>query len=809
MSETNDLPVLRTREDSLVPQQRPDESQDWVIETYRRHRLAEASVELDMMLDGGRGRSNYIKPVLLDVNPVNFRQSVQDKVFPVYREVDENLLDVSKEKIMLEAGAGMGKTAFLKVYEEAMLTGEPHPVYPMPIYFNLGALPEGTGFTQYFNFVCDQTLQVVLKEKEDDPELELDEDRLLTTIRSIMKSSRTLFLLDGLDLLSPEDRFAVYFDVMVEAHAMKSNFVVLAARSINFGPMATASIIKRGEEAAFRIKLEEVEDRDMIGFLGKAYNKPMEHLRLWRSELFDCPLVLKMIRSLFDAELLEGINTENELYGASFRLNLSLENEDKDKGGLLLDEFAKLAYRQVLRGDFQKYEDADSGFEKSSLGFHGEPTQAGKPVAVNPLLDGEDFIPVLHVVVQQTATRWEYRRPSFQEYFAAQGLASDSDWKSVVKKYCRDKKWAGVIRFFAGAKPSLNDELFDVLLQEGAVFLAGKCLHEAVQVSERYQLLVKQLLKRQCKNAHPEFASFRLIDEKDVLAAWGDEPLKTLLANLLRREKRDGRILYGLFEMLAFIYGIDFNKAVDDQDEGPVHSISELREFFAEYGDPGQVKTATVKKWSERVTVSAGKFIYQDESDEEDKIHLREYAIMRYPVTNALYMEYDPNHELAHSKYSWAPDQPVLGVSYYEAVVFSLWLGLRLPTEYEWEKAARGVDDRIYPWGEASGYQAGFANTADFVLGRTNPVTEHEVGVSPYGCWDMAGNVWEWCAPLQGSVITTQNIARGGSWLNYLVHAKCTYRNSFDPAERSMTAGFRCVSQPKTYFEDDQELLPD
>ncbi len=809
MNESNHLPVLRTREESLVPQQRPDESQDWVIETYRKHRLAEASVELDAMLDGGRGRSNYIKPVLLDINPANFRQSVQDKVFPVYREVDENLLDVSKEKVMLEAGAGMGKTAFLKVYEEAMLAGEPHPVYPMPIYFHLGALPDGTGFTQYFNFVCDQTLKVVLKEKVDDPDLELDENRLLATIRSIMKSSRALFLLDGLDLLAPEDRFAVYFDVMVEAHAMKSNFVVLAARSINFGPMATVSIIKRGEEAAFRIKMQEVEDRDMNAFLGKAYNKPMEHLRLWRGELFDTPLLLKMIRSLFDAELLEGIETQSELYGAGFRLSLSLENQDEGKIGRLLDELAKLACQQVLRGDFQKFEDADSGFDKSALSFPGQSPPTDQPVAVNPLLDGEDFIPALRGVLQQTAKRWEFRHHSFQEYFAAKGLAADSDWKSVVKKHCRDKKWAGVIRFFAGLKPSLNDELFDVLLEEGAVFLAGKCLHEATQLSERYQLLVKQLLKLQCKNAHPEFASFRLINETDVLAAWGVEALKDRLANLLRREKRDGRILYGLVEILAFVYGVNFSKAIDEQDDSPLHAIPELRGFFAEHKDPDQVKKATIKKWSERVTVAARKFIYQEEDDEEDKIYLREYSIMRYPVTNALYREYDPNHELAYPKYSWEPDQPVLGVNYYEAVVFALWLGLRLPTEYEWEKAARGVDDRIYPWGEASGYQAGFANTADFVLGRTNPVTEHEVGVSPYGCWDMAGNVWEWCAPLQGSVMTTQNIARGGSWLNYLVHAKCTYRNSFDPAERSMTAGFRCVSKPKTFLEEDQDERED
>ena len=103
------------------------------------------------------------------------------------------------------------------------------------------------------------------------------------------------------------------------------------------------------------------------------------------------------------------------------------------------------------------------------------------------------------------------------------------------------------------------------------------------------------------------------------------------------------------------------------------------------------------------------------------------------------------------------------------------------------------------------GYQNDYANTCDFVIGRTSPVTEFEQGISPFGCFDMAGNVWEWCVQLHLKGQITQRVARGGSWLNYMVHSKCAYRNTFDPDERYPAAGFRCVSLPLTEVDDEIE----
>ncbi len=205
------------------------------------------------------------------------------------------------------------------------------------------------------------------------------------------------------------------------------------------------------------------------------------------------------------------------------------------------------------------------------------------------------------------------------------------------------------------------------------------------------------------------------------------------------------------------------------------------------------------------VTVPAGKFIYQDEKDEEDQIDMKEFSIMKYRTTNVLYQQFDPRFQHRYPKYSWNKDQPVVGINYYEATVFALWLGLRLPTETEWEKTSRGTDGRDYPWGEAMGYQTGYCNTADFVVGHTSPVTDFEEGISPYGCFDMAGNAWEWCVQLFSSQFTTQKIVRGGSWLNYMVNAKCHFRNSFDPAERHPGVSVRCTTLPLVEVEKEDE----
>ncbi|MFN0056506.1 MAG: SUMF1/EgtB/PvdO family nonheme iron enzyme [Planctomycetales bacterium] len=137
------------------------------------------------------------------------------------------------------------------------------------------------------------------------------------------------------------------------------------------------------------------------------------------------------------------------------------------------------------------------------------------------------------------------------------------------------------------------------------------------------------------------------------------------------------------------------------------------------------------------------------------------------------------------------PNQPVVGVSFYEAEAFAKWGGGRLPSEREWEAAARGKGASDYPWGNTERWEDGICNSRETGLGVTSPV-----GIFPrsrsaeFGLEDMAGNVWEWCADLW-SAEGVSRAFRGGSWLYPAEDCRSAYRYGREPSFRDGHLGFR------------------
>jgi formylglycine-generating enzyme required for sulfatase activity len=185
------------------------------------------------------------------------------------------------------------------------------------------------------------------------------------------------------------------------------------------------------------------------------------------------------------------------------------------------------------------------------------------------------------------------------------------------------------------------------------------------------------------------------------------------------------------------------------------------------------------------------------------------FAMYRYEVTNAQYEAFrkatgDRPAAFAGSSKFGNPKQPVVGVTWDDAVAYCKWAGTRLPTEAEWEYAARGTDGRPYPWGSTrpSPKHARYDETEG-----TLPVGSCPDGVSPFGCHDMAGNAWEWVADYyeysyyqhspthdpKGPEKGVRRVLRGGCW-GFPSELRATFRAYDKPGASANYIGFRCAA---------------
>lgn len=208
----------------------------------------------------------------------------------------------------------------------------------------------------------------------------------------------------------------------------------------------------------------------------------------------------------------------------------------------------------------------------------------------------------------------------------------------------------------------------------------------------------------------------------------------------------------------------------------------------------------------EMVCIPSGEFIY---GVNRASFFLEEFWIDKNPVTNAEYKRFldaNPDHPVPFSNeeealhYNWDKERrkypegmenhPVVLVNLYDVRSYAKWAGKRLASEQEWEKAARGVDGRTYPWGRI--WQMSACNTSEFGVNGTTPVGKFSpAGDSPYGCVDMSGNVWEWTASEYGE---STIVVRGGSWRNSHLDVWCTMRAGNAPNTLANHIGFRLVS---------------
>jgi formylglycine-generating enzyme required for sulfatase activity len=262
-------------------------------------------------------------------------------------------------------------------------------------------------------------------------------------------------------------------------------------------------------------------------------------------------------------------------------------------------------------------------------------------------------------------------------------------------------------------------------------------------------------------------------------------------------------------------------------------TVATVTETFAPISTPTEVSIPTVTPLPAEITdakgvkmelVPAGNFIMGSDSGKDDEkpahtVFLDAFYIDKYEVTNGLYKACvvasacQKPKDTGRYNTAYYDDYPVVFVDWSMANTYCEWRGSQLPTEAQWEKAARGVDGRIFPWGEGD-VRPSWAGMYDVACNRANvsdcnkdltKVGSYESGKSPYDVYDMLGNVSEWVddwysetyyqnsppsnprGPDSGKI----HVLRGSSW--YLIPYSITHRSGYDPSNANVTIGFRCA----------------
>ena len=411
---------------------------------------------------------------------------------------------------------------------------------------------------------------------------------------------------------------------------------------------------------------------------------------------------------------------------------------------------------------------------------------------------------------------------TFLEYLAADAIRQQPDELLHLTRNLFHAAWRETLLLYVGmgnAAPvmqaALEDSTHTTHTTLTRLLLAGRCLTE--------KITLEPTLQRQILHG---LSAYFLPPTAPPFGAIG------ALISLLGNEQRYDWLLENLDDLLTVEERRALLQPLEQLTVGssyqPIQQIllrtmhhgedlnarQQLGSILGAIGDPRDL--------DELVTVPAGKFTMGGDGEYDGKpsheVMLDAYQIAKYPVTNAQYHQFvlATGHRPARDWPAGQPEprklnHPVVGISWRDANQYCAWLSqetgqpFRLPTEAEWEKAARGDQDtRAYPWGDAPP-TAQLCNF-EMKIGDTTPVGLYPAGASPYGCLDLAGNVWEWTSSLykdypydptdgrENPDDGGRRTLRGGAFVFNANYVRCAYRYDFEPDNWFYGFGFRVMS---------------
>ncbi|MCX6580204.1 MAG: SUMF1/EgtB/PvdO family nonheme iron enzyme [Candidatus Aminicenantes bacterium] len=688
--------------------------------------------------------------------------------------------------LLLRGNAGSGKTTVIKYLAYSLSRGAgPVPLrgcLPViillkdlwPIYKN--ALREGVE-----NITIEALLPGYLKKIQCPLTIE--------TINAYLAQDRAFFLLDGLDEVPEENRDDLVDLLHKFQHTYRANRLLITGRPHGVEGRANHSFGKYlrdieplGEKKAetfitrwFRAVsgqargLADVTAADMISEI-----RLHEHAALFTGN----PLLLTALCVFYMVGGKRIPDQRADLYDrivANLLYRRFHDPADREKENKVREYLMELAFSMQTR-NLKNIEACDA---KDILkGNYPGPVGECEPVPVckrriEELFNGIE--PVCGLLNRLSSGEIEFAHLSFQEFLAAKHMLDrDMDYKPHLE----NGWWKETILLYLGL---MN-----------------------LEMKKRSNDIVCEIMK---KSSQPR------------IQLLGARALRDFQAS-----KREGAAVDLAVKKLLAIIESDASASLEER--------FEAGEILGQLGDPRIDASNPLM-----IRVGAGEFTRGSEEYDKEKpvrqIYLDEFMMGQYPVTNAEFKEFikDSGYEnkdywtsegwqwrekenifepgLWHDRKWNGPNFPVVRVSWFEAAAYAQWLSgktgkdYRLPTEAQWEKAARGSRGFQYPWGDK--FDKNKCNSYECGLNRTSPVGIFPSGKSPYGGMDMAGNVWEWCSDWydenyykkspkenpQGPAVGSSRVLRGGSWFSDAPICRAAFRYDRHPALRFAFAGFR------------------
>jgi len=752
----------------------------------------------------------------------------------------ENLLRLlhTAGRLLVLGEPGSGKTVSLErlAWE---LCSPPETVGPPPELAGPGPELAVPVLVRLFHYAGTSLAEWVRASLQETGHLRLDDERALAAFLQEGKS-RCFFLFDGLNEVPPPYRDRLVDELVRWMAACSRHCVVLTSRSQD-------EVWRRLRgEVNQTVVVQPIGDAQARGYLvahlgeqrgAGLYERLDERLRA----MARTPLVLWLIKEAGTAE--EAVpGNRGELYARFVSRMLRRDTDRRMDAGISEREkrraLVDLAYHLGLgqRLSCPREEAVEAVARRLGEGQVEQADQVVEACARHGLLAGDDPI-------------WFAPHHTVQEHFAALALQEEAQREWQVGRWGRLQQAAR--RLLAGHEQGLAGRAADDWWMETFVQLAGllddtdRLAREVVRVNPWLAWWCVEEGRGVAEGTRQAIAdrSIRLLDSERVadrrraVAALAQVRSERVVRPLLRAAADPDGEVAGLAVQALVGMGEAVRGLVAEALRGTDRRLrlAALRYLVERPGDPlcQQVPWEGILG-QPMVWIPPGPFLMGsdrgkdrqafDDELPQHQVTLPGYWIGRYPVTVAqfrAFVEASGHRPQDPDSLKGPDDHPMVRVSWYDALAYCRWLSERaaipvtLPSEAEWEKAARGTDGRIYPWGDEppDEGQCNFGNNVK----ETTPVGRYSPqGDSPYGCVEMAGNVWEWTRSLWGEDLRkpdfkypydpedgrenletgrdVRRVLRGGAFLDEDRRVRCAARLRLDPNRRYGDFGFRVVA---------------